>query len=120
MRTTATCPTSSASRIIFLSAALLLRAQTAAEWPTFNRDLACTRFSPLTQINSKNVSKLTRAWVYKLGGQALGSEFTRIVVKGVLYLAAANSVVALEPETGKEIWRYDLKTGTPSKRGIAY
>ena len=43
-----------------------------------------------------------------------------IVVKGVLYLAAFHYVTALEAETGKEIWRYEFKEGTPSKRGVAY
>jgi quinoprotein glucose dehydrogenase len=39
----------------------------AAEWPMYNRDLGGTRFSPLTQINSRNVGRLTRAWTYKVG-----------------------------------------------------
>ena len=38
-----------------------------AEWPTYNRDLAGTRFSPLTQINARNVGRLVRAWTYKVG-----------------------------------------------------
>ena len=93
----------------------------------YNRDLAGTRFSPLAQINTKNVAALTRAWSYNLSapetgqrGLVLGSEFTPLVVKGVLYLAAANRVVALQPETGKEIWRYEVTGGTPSRRGVAY
>jgi glucose dehydrogenase len=92
----------------------------------YNRDLAGTRFSLLEQINTKNVVKLTRAWSYKLGRDASGgpfaggSQFTPIVVKGVLYLTASKRVVALEPETGKEIWSYEVRAGSPSKRGVAY
>jgi len=37
-----------------------------------------------------------------------------------MYLPAGNRVVALEPETGKEIWRYELKTELASQRGVAY
>src|SRR5437867_4780735 len=37
------------------------------DWPMYNRDLAGTRYSPLTEINTKNVAKLTRAWSFKLG-----------------------------------------------------
>src|SRR5271166_888364 len=98
----------------------------AAEWPVYNRDPAGTRFSPLAQINTKNVAKLTRAWSYKLGRDpgggpfSGGSQFTPIVVKGVLFLTASKRVLALEPETGKEIWSYEVKTGAPSKRGVAY
>src|SRR5262245_19957760 len=102
-----------------------------AEWPMFNRDLAGTRFSPLTQINTSNVTKLTQVWSYKLrphdGKQLTGlsasehfQEITPIVVNGIMYMPAANRVVALEPETGKEIWAYELKQGQASFRGVSY
>jgi quinoprotein glucose dehydrogenase len=92
----------------------------------YNRDLAGTRYSPLKQISAGNAAKLTRAWSYPLGRDATagtlsgGSEFTPIVVNGVMYVAASDRVVALEPETGREVWRYPLKTGAPSRRGVAY
>ena len=38
-------------------------------------------------------------------------EITPIVVNGVIYMPSGNRVVALEPETGKEIWRYELSEG---------
>ena len=81
-----------------------------------NRDLASTRYSPLSQINRRNVARLTRAWSYHLGFESTaagitgGSEFTPIVVRGVMYLGTAKAIVALEPETGKEIWRYEIGT----------
>ena len=37
-----------------------------ADWPMYNRDLGSTRFSPLTQLNTKNASDLKLAWSYKL------------------------------------------------------
>jgi glucose dehydrogenase len=102
----------------------------AADWPMYNRDLAGTRYSPLTQINRSNVSKLVRAWTYRLQPEdrALTSpspaeifqEITPIVVNGIMYTPAGNRVVALDPETGKEIWRYELQTGLASQRGLAY
>ena len=45
---------------------------------------------------------------------------TPIVVNGMMYLATNNRVVALEPETGKELWSYELKNGEPSRRGVAF
>ena len=36
------------------------------DWPTYNRDLAGTRYSPLTQINTTNVATLVQAWSYRL------------------------------------------------------
>src|SRR5712692_2732914 len=103
----------------------LLCAQSPGEWPMFNRDLAGTRFSPLAQISARNVAQLTKAWSHPLeqepysGGITGGSEFTPIVVKGVLYLATLKSVLALDAESGKEIWRYDSRTA-PSRRAVAY
>jgi quinoprotein glucose dehydrogenase len=100
--------------------------QSGTDWPMLNRDLAATRYSPLTQINTKNVEKLSRAWVYKVGrlrnaGTITGgSEVVPIVVNGVMYVTTSDAVVALEPETGRELWRYETKPGTPSRRGVAY
>ena len=37
-----------------------------ADWPTYNRDLAGTRYSPLTQINTTNVGTLKQVWSYRL------------------------------------------------------
>ena len=41
-------------------------ASEGGDWPTYNRDLAGTRYSPLTQINATNVSTLKQAWSYRL------------------------------------------------------
>ena len=93
------------------------RAQTSSDWPSYNRDLAATRYSALKQINRSNVSKLAQAWSYRLrpdaNSPAAGTmnEVTPIVVNGVMYLPAGNRVVALDPDTGAEVWRYELKTG---------
>ena len=103
-----------------------------ADWPMYNRDLAGTRFSPLTQIDTANVGKLTRVWTYQLqpasgninaapaSGNEIFNEMTPIVVNGVMYMPSGNRVVALEPETGKEIWTYTLTSGLASFRGVAY
>src|SRR3989449_4057985 len=106
------------------------RRNPAADWPMFNRDLAGTRYSPLTQINTTNVATITQAWSYRLRPEGkniaalspseIFQEITPVVVNGVMYLPAANRVVALEPETGKEIWSYELKEGQASFRGVSY
>jgi quinoprotein glucose dehydrogenase len=115
--------------LILASFALLPALAAQTDWPTYNHDLAGTRYSPLTQINTSNVDKLSRAWSYRLRKdpasevtQRVGgfSEVTPIVVNGVMYLPAESDVVALEPETGKQIWRYESKNRALSKRGVAY
>src|ERR1700693_460287 len=87
-----------------------------ADWPTYNRDLGGSRYSPLAQITTRNVANLKPAWSYKLQSDAPAegrgrrgpgaggtSEATPIVVNGVMYIPAANKIVALEPDTGKEL-----------------
>jgi glucose dehydrogenase len=101
------------------------------DWPMYRGSYAGTGYSPLTQINRQNVAKLAQAWTYRLQGDApaaaekpgavaLSSQATPIVVDGVMYLPAANRVVAIEPETGREIWRFPVTGGAPSRRGVAY
>src|SRR5215468_8579481 len=90
----------------------------AADWPMYNRDLGGTRFSPLTQITTRNVARLVPAWSYKIGkvkaeGITGGAEMTPIVVNGTMFLATNNKLVALEPETGRELGAYELKEGEP-------
>jgi quinoprotein glucose dehydrogenase len=105
--------------------------QPESDWPMYRHDYAGTGYSPLGQINAQNVASLSQVWTYPLqadppatapgGGPAgVNSQATPIVVDGVMYLPAANRVVALEPETGKEVWRYVLTGGSPSRRGVAY
>jgi quinoprotein glucose dehydrogenase len=112
---------------IVLAPALLAQ---QGDWPMYNHDLAGTRYSPLTQITTKNVASLKQAWSYKLrsprdaGKRLTGiggfSEATPIVVNGVMYLPAGGRIVALDPETGKEIWSYEPKDAVPSRRGVTY
>lgn len=109
-------------------------ADAGADWPMYRRDRAGTGYSPLTEINTGNVATLTAAWTYRLesttpppvaaagrgGAGGPNSQATPIVVNGVMYLPTANRVVALEPQTGKEIWQHVLAGGAPSRRGVAY
>ena len=89
----------------------------ADAWPCYGRDAGGMRYSPLTQINRENVSKLKVAWVFHTGDVDLrrgsprsGFEATPILVDGTLYLTTGvNRVIALDPETGAQRWAYDPK-----------
>ena len=63
----------------------------------YNRDSAGTRYSPLKQIDTANVGKLTQAWTFTTqtgapaapagagrGGAGIGAEVTPIVVNGTM------------------------------------
>jgi quinoprotein glucose dehydrogenase len=101
------------------------------EWPEYGGTLAGTRFSPLTQLDSHNVDKLELAWSYRTGvvqkGETSGMEATPLLVNDTLYFCTqTNIVIALDPETGVQKWRYDPKvdpTGASlvaTCRGVAY
>jgi glucose dehydrogenase len=98
--------------------ALPLLAQAPGDWPMYSHDLAATRYSPLEQITASNASRLVPAWTFRLNARAM--EVTPLVVSGVMYLSAGKRVVALEADTGKEIWSYEVQAGNPSTRGVAY
>ena len=91
--------------------------KTDTDWPSFGRDPGAQRYSPLTQITPQNVSQLQPAWSFDTGVTNL--QVTPIVIDGLMYLSGGTSVFALEPETGKEIWRYDPKSKV-ARRGVAY
>jgi len=49
------------------------------------------------------------------------SEVSPLIIGGVMYLTTGyGRVAALEPETGKPIWTYDVKDGMPAERGLEY
>src|SRR5947209_17186878 len=81
------------------------------DWPTYGRDLAGTRYSPLKQVDTGNVSKLVRAWTYHMsaasaapdrqeegneaqggrgrargGGGGRTSEVSPLIIGGVMYI----------------------------------
>ena len=83
----------------------------AGDWRLINRDLAANRYSPLDQINAGNVSSLQPAWTYQLGGN---STAVPIVVDGIMYVPSRDRVVALDADTGMEVWVYLLPAPPPS------
>ena len=105
------------------------------DWPAYGGTYAAQRYSPLGQITPDNVGKLARAWVYNTGDMPegdpkdskYGAETTPLKVGNTLYLCSAtNILIALDPATGKQRWRYDPQVSddwipyTAACRGVAY
>lgn len=105
-------------KLCFLGALAVAAAALAApadrtDWPTYGRDYANQRFSPLQQINRDTVQRLVPRWIYQTGTVAT-LQATPLVVDGVMYLAMPfNHVAAIEAATGRELWRYEHKRQTP-------
>ena len=100
----------------FLIAIFALTAGAQTDWPMFGHDAGARRFSPLKQITPLNVNRLRRAWTFHTGQP--GSEGIPVVVGGVMYLAAANGIFAIVPETGKQLWHHPASQ--VALRGLAY
>ncbi len=101
------------------------------EWRFYGHDPGGMRFSPLKQINRTNVQKLQRAWTYEIAQDPNSGieafESTPLMVDGALYLTTPTSrAIAVDAETGKELWVFDPFAGDNSRRrpipnrGVAY
>ena len=91
------------------------------EWRVYGHDPGGMRFSGLKQINHTNVSKLQRAWTYVVsrgtGIEIEALETTPLMVDGVLYFTTPTSrAIAVDGETGKEIWVFDPFSGQSGSR----
>jgi quinoprotein glucose dehydrogenase len=103
--TTAAPPVSPASRPVL---------EAGADWPTYGGSSHATRYSPLSEINRDNVSRLERAWLFRTrdlprdGNADYAPETTPLKIGKDLYLCSAmNVLIAVDAVTGLEEWRYD-------------
>ncbi len=104
---------------LFLVASLAAAQQDHKAWSNYGGGADSSHFVALNQINKSNVKQLQVAWNYP-AGDGHTYLFNPIIVDRVVYLLARNSsLVALQAETGKEIWIHENLSGI-STRGIAY
>jgi quinoprotein glucose dehydrogenase len=111
---------SSLSRFLFVSSLVPAiaagQAQTAG-WPVTEGAPGGGRYSPLADIHAGNVDELEQVWVYRHGDyfdrilpqfNGTSSETTPILVDGrLIFTTPANRVIALDPESGEELWTFD-------------
>ena len=103
-----------------------------SSWPGVNFDPGATRYSPLAQITTANVTHLKVAWIYHMkpapaSGSAPDttlrlSEDQPLVVGDTMYVVTPYSrVVALDSSNGKEKWVFVIPgADQASLRGAAY
>ena len=118
-----------------------LRAQARVEWPTYGGDAGATKYSPLTDVNRRNVRRLTMAWRWAVAEQPIRQtdstkaarpgnfQTTPLMIGDTLFFSTPyNRVVAMDASTGRPYWIYDPRAyafGQPSNgtgfvhRGVA-
>jgi quinohemoprotein ethanol dehydrogenase len=76
-------------------------------WLSYGRNYSEQRYSPLRQLTDANVGGLKLDWYQEMpDAKALNS--TPLVVDGVMYFSASQSVVtAVDASNGRLLWRYD-------------
>src|SRR4051794_8011622 len=91
--------------------------KTGEEWLTYGLTPGETRYSPLKQIDTTNVSHLAPAWSFEVGPGGGNQESTPLFWNGTLYGITNWSVVfAVDARTGKEKWRWDPEVNQPAVR----
>lgn len=127
-------PTSRAAAVAAgLALASAVLAAQPGDWTAYGHDPGGERYSPLTSIRRDNVASLEVAWTYRTGdaytpkmGRPTAHEATPILVGDQLVLnTPLGRVIALDPVTGRERWRFDAAVprekgwGDYGSRGVA-
>ena len=109
--------------------------QPGDDWPAYGGSYSARRFSPLGQITPENVGSLERVWAVHTGdlpssdeiAKTYGGENTPLKIGDTLYACTPkNIVIALDPATGRQRWRFDPKVPdsaipyTAACRGVSY
>jgi quinate dehydrogenase (quinone) len=102
----------------------------SSEWRHWGNTNAGTRFAALAQIDRSNVDQLEVAWTFRTGdiaqskGAGAEDQNTPLQIGNVLYVCTPYSkVIALDVDSGSELWRFDPKATAPSWqrcRGLGY
>jgi glucose dehydrogenase len=115
---------------LILTALLLVPAPPglmAQEWRFHGGDAGGTRYSPLEQINRKNVTQLKVAWAYDTGDFSDGTEYptrsafeaTPLVIDGVLYVTTPFCrLIVLNAESGEKLWDFDPQIDKTMRRNL--
>ncbi|MDI4233198.1 pyrroloquinoline quinone-dependent dehydrogenase [Bradyrhizobium sp. Arg237L] len=117
--------------------AVLCLATPALAWEHWGGDPGGSRFSPLKEITPDNVANLIRAWEFRTGDlDRRAPEVMRrtkfqatplFVEDSLVFCSPFNEVIALDPGTGAQKWRYDPAINTNQRpanryvcRGVTY
>ncbi|MDW3651634.1 MAG: PQQ-binding-like beta-propeller repeat protein [Bacteroidia bacterium] len=99
-----------------------------SQWDTYSGDPSGAKYSSLDQINKDNIQGLKPAWVFRTSDM-LESPRTQIqcnpiIIGEIMYIISPGlKLIALEAESGKEVWTFDPYPGEKSSgtiRGLTF
>lgn len=84
-------------------------ARTGGDVLTWGLGTQGQRYSPLRQVNTRNVGKLVPAWAFSFGGEKQrGQESQPVIHNGRMFVTASYSrLFALDAATGRKLWKYE-------------
>jgi alcohol dehydrogenase (cytochrome c) len=94
----------------------------SVEWPSYNGDLSANRFSPLSEINPGNVSKLRPACTYDTG-ETTSFQSGLLMVQDVIYFTTYGTTYAVDASTCALKWKHSRPAparGLGVNRGVAW
>jgi quinoprotein glucose dehydrogenase len=122
------------NRLISLAFSLAISTPVLADigWSHYGGSEKGLQHSTLSQINLINVGQLKEVWRYRTGELSQDArdgysfQTNPILVRNKLYLTTGSGIIiAIEPGSGKEIWRFDPKldrgrsTSETANRGVS-
>lgn len=100
------------------------------DWAHYGNTEGGSRFAALDQINRSNVDQLKVAWTYHTGDVAISDgngaedQLTPLQVGDKVFICTPhNNLIALEADTGKELWKSEINAQSKvwqRCRGMAY
>lgn len=117
-------------KLLALFAAMAFAAAPAMAWEHWGGDRGGLRFSPIAQIKPANVGQLVRAFEFRTGdlerrapavmARTKFQATPLLVENSLIFCSPFNEVIALDPGSGVQKWRYDPKISTDQRPGNRY
>jgi len=96
-------------------------------WANYGNDSGGHRYSSADQIDTTNVSELEVAWLYSTGDlsnkpvairESIAEATPILVDDALVFCTPFNEVIALDPGSGEELWRFDARIDLDQRHAL--